>query len=158
MLDAESRSPCGQKGSPRNCRAFLNCRLVQVFEQETFVERGVVVIIVAASAGAGVEGEILVAGTILKGLLMTVEAVVIRHGHPERARPVRVMLAVTRHAIIRFDEAETVCVARIGELAFRMRVVGVPQLRRMAIITSFFLHSHPRGVARAAIQFDLVMP
>ena len=97
-------------------------RSVFMLEQEVGVEGPVVVVVVTARAGAGVELHALVRGTVVSNVGMTMEANVLGLSQAVFQRDLRLVFRVAGNALHGVDLLKTVSVSRVGKLGARVRV------------------------------------
>jgi hypothetical protein len=114
-----ARSPERLRGDPG---------LVEVSTQKVFVQRPVVVEVVAARVGAGVERKSPVTRALIGDGLVTAVTVVAGKTEPHRRGDLGSVFAMTGHAVSSVERVDALCVARIGELALRVRVACFDEL------------------------------
>ncbi|MNT16942.1 hypothetical protein D3C72_1520690 [compost metagenome] len=114
----------------------------------------------AAGRGAAVELEVLVVRRHLVRTGMTVVADVLRLRYAHGKRRARLVLGMAGDACLRIDLSQPLGIARIVELAGRMRISGFLQLILMAFdacLLDGLLAGERLAVAALARQFDLVV-
>lgn len=130
---------------------------VAMLEQEVFIQRRVIVEIVAAGAGASFETKIGVTGAILGDVNVTVKTIIIRKGHSHCSCFCRPVLLMTRDALAGVENGDPVSVAGIGEFAFRVGVINGFEFVPMTGETRLLRNAHEWGVTSLTGLLDLVM-
>ncbi len=135
----------------------LEIRLVEVLGEEVFIERAIVVEIVAACGRAGVEGIVFVAFAFFGDFLMAMEAIVLGKGDSHVVGPVGAMFDMAGDAFSSVDLFELVSFPWIRELAFGVGIVCLIKVVSVAIEARLLLDSHHGCMTGVAVQFDLVV-
>ena len=125
--------------------------------QKVLIQSRIVVVIVAARVGTGIEPEILVTRAILSNVFVAVNAIIQRHRDAHRVRSVFLMFGVACQAIRRVDLFQQNGFSGIDEFRFRMRVTRFLQIGTVTIDARLIGHTTVRKVARLAAHFDLVV-
>ena len=139
----------------------FDVRFAGVLFEEVLIKRPVIVVVVAAGRRAGVEGEPLVAWTVLANVLMAQRAVIGRQRYAHRVGYVGAVFGVAGDALIGCELIETVGISRIAELLKRMGVLCRLELFGMATLASLLDCLGPgkgRGMAGSAGQLYLMVP